>query len=225
MYHTKLAEKLAEGDVYDVDSDALLPQEAAAGDAALLEGAAAGDAALCVALVEAGECEACYQESERGRSALMLAAAGGHAGCVQLLLSAGAPWNAIDRDGRCAGNHALDAGHQAIVDLLVEHATRCELILGASERHARHGCEESEAYLRRSVVHEGERNDGEALIDENGDAVMMVRAGERRRQSATLGACTRAVFAQPPSPAAAALRPPPSPPASPHLARRSGKRL
>lgn len=127
----------------------------------------------CSALLKAGACEASYQEEEEGRSALMVAAGAGHAPVVSLLLNAGAPWNALDRYGRCAGNYALDAGHQAIVDQLVEHATRCELLLGASERRTREGNADGDEYLRRSVVHQGDRADGEALLDEAGDAVMM----------------------------------------------------
>jgi protein arginine N-methyltransferase 2 len=139
----------------------------------LLASAAAGDAAGCSALLEAGACEASFQEEEEGRSALMVAAGAGHAPVVSLLLNAGAAWNALDRYGRCAGNYALDAGHQAIVDELVEHATRCELLLGASERRTREGNADGDEYLRRSVVHQGDRADGEALLDEAGDAVMM----------------------------------------------------
>ena len=93
---------------------------------------------------------------------------------MSALLIAGAPWNAIDRRGYCAGNHALENGHQRIVDALVEHAVRCELLLGASERRARNeNSVESEEYLKRSFVLAREGEAAEALIDEQGDAVMM----------------------------------------------------
>jgi len=140
----------------------------------LLAAAAAGDEAACASLLAAGGCEASFQEEEVGRSALMAAAGAGAAGAVALLLRSGAPWNALDRYGRCAGNYALDAGRQAVVDQLVAHATLCELLLGASERNARQGCEDGDEYLRRSIVHQGDRADGEAILDEAGDAVMMV---------------------------------------------------
>lgn len=47
------------------------------------------------------------------------------------LLASGAPWNALDRAGKCAGNHASEAGCQEVVDLLVSHATRSEVREGA----------------------------------------------------------------------------------------------
>ena len=61
----------------------------------------------------------------------------------------GAPWNAIDRRGQCAGNYALDAGHQRVVDLLVEHGVRSELLLGASERRAAGADASNAEYLSR----------------------------------------------------------------------------
>ena len=33
---------------------------------------------------------------------------------VKKLLEKGAPWNAIDRAGRCAGEYAIDKNHQEI---------------------------------------------------------------------------------------------------------------
>lgn len=38
---------------------------------------------------------------------------------LQLLLEHGAPWNAVDRKGRCAGNYAVKAEFQDIIDRLV----------------------------------------------------------------------------------------------------------
>jgi protein arginine N-methyltransferase 2 len=49
----------------------------------------------------------------------MLAAGNGHSEIVELLLQNGAPWNAVDRQGLCAGQYALNAGHQHLVDCLV----------------------------------------------------------------------------------------------------------
>jgi type IV protein arginine methyltransferase len=43
-----------------------------------------------------------YQDGQ-GVSALMLAAENGHIEIVRLLLDAGAPWNAQDSEGYCAG--------------------------------------------------------------------------------------------------------------------------
>ena len=84
---------------------------------ALLDAAAAGDLeAVAQALAHA---EATYQDPADGRSAMMAAAGGGHGKVVSLLLQHGAPWNACDRTAKCAGEYALKAGHQVVVDQLV----------------------------------------------------------------------------------------------------------
>ena len=64
----------------------------------------------------------------------MAAAQSGHIDICKLLLRNGAPWNAVDRAGRCAGNYATDAEHWDVVNLLVEEGTKAELILGAAMR-------------------------------------------------------------------------------------------
>ena len=150
------------------DEEESIPAEAVA---SLHAAAAAGDAARVRDIIRSGKCPAHAQENEKGLSALMIAAAGGHDECVHELLVAGAPWNAIDRSGRCAGNHALDAGHQHIVDALVDAAVRAELLLGAAQRGtqlAAAKAAESDEYLSRNV-----RYEGDTLFDEANDGVMM----------------------------------------------------
>ena len=46
----------------------------------------------------------------------------------------GVPWNAIDRVGDCAGNYALKAGHQVVVNQLVQAGVTAELIFAALEK-------------------------------------------------------------------------------------------
>jgi ankyrin repeat protein len=58
--------------------------------------------------------DARYQNPETGENALMVAAASGDAGSVEVLLRIGVPWNAQDKHGRCAGDHALAAGHSTV---------------------------------------------------------------------------------------------------------------
>jgi protein arginine N-methyltransferase 2 len=70
------------------------------------------------------------QLEESGQSALMIASKHGHAPLVKGLLGMGAPWNALDRQGKCAGNYAVDQGEQECVDILVEAGVQAELILG-----------------------------------------------------------------------------------------------
>ena len=39
---------------------------------------------------------------------------------VHALLAAGAPWNAVDRSGKCAGDLALEAGHKDAAEAILE---------------------------------------------------------------------------------------------------------
>mmetsp|Transcript_29023 Transcript_29023/g.69137 ORF Transcript_29023/g.69137 Transcript_29023/m.69137 type:complete len:420 (+) Transcript_29023:68-1327(+) len=75
---------------------------------------------------------AATQDPVTGLSPLMLAAKGGSCEICTLLLEAGAPWNAVDRFGKCAGDFATDNEKWDVVNLLVDAATKAELILGAS---------------------------------------------------------------------------------------------
>ena len=80
---------------------------------------------------------AAWQDPTTGMSPLMVAAQNGHLAICQALLDAGAPWNAVDRCGKCAGDHATAAEKWEVVNLLVDAGTKAELILGASIRLAR----------------------------------------------------------------------------------------
>mmetsp|Transcript_14524 Transcript_14524/g.29712 ORF Transcript_14524/g.29712 Transcript_14524/m.29712 type:complete len:392 (-) Transcript_14524:182-1357(-) len=77
---------------------------------------------------------AALQNPNDGLSPLMVAAKHGHIDICRALLDAGAPWNAIDQYGQCAGNYATNNQHWEVVNLLVEYGTKAELILGASIR-------------------------------------------------------------------------------------------
>lgn len=59
-------------------------------------------------------------QDEKGRNALMEAAAKGHDSAVTLLLAAGTPWNAIDKEGSCAGDLAVAAGHESTAEILLD---------------------------------------------------------------------------------------------------------
>ena len=67
----------------------------------------------------------------------MLAAEGGHTEVAAQLLEAGTPWNALDREGHCAGDLAMRGGHQATIDLLLDAGAHCSL---ASHMHAHLHC-------------------------------------------------------------------------------------
>eukprot|EP00934_Nitzschia_sp_Nitz4_P001935 Nitzschia sp. Nitz4//scaffold43_size134323//87404//88671//NITZ4_003310-RA/size134323-augustus-gene-0.240-mRNA-1//-1//CDS//3329551981//1935//frame0 len=162
--------------------DAVLPVEKVRG---MIDACANGDLATVQALAQENSQYVSQQDLETGLSPLMAAAkVGNEELCVQLL-EAGAPWNAIDRQGRCAGNYATDAEHWGVVNLLVEWGTRSELILGTLERQQR---EMGNSILTQSVTAVDQQpstkpdyleqrltynEDKTALLDEDKDAVMM----------------------------------------------------
>lgn len=132
----------------------------------------------------------CRQCPASGTSPLMAAAAAGRLDVCRTLIERGAPWNAVDRSGKCAGNHASDAGHQDVVDFLVDAAVTAELVLGASARATKtkttttsssssSSNNVSEApstkpdYLTSHRVRYDDGGDRTALLDHDGDAVMM----------------------------------------------------
>lgn len=133
------------------------------------------------------------QNEETGLSPLMASARYGHLSICELLLEHGAPWNAVDRYGQCAGNYATDNQHWNVVNLLVDAGTKAELILGASIRNMmtaqkiseteKNKEEESDStvpvehkpctkpdYLSRNVRYNQSKT---ALLDDDDDAVMM----------------------------------------------------
>lgn len=129
---------------------------------------------------EANLAAACDEET--GVTALMISASMGHAEAVELLLERGGVWNAQDRKGRTAGEHAIDAEYYAVAETILDHAVCCELILGAAARRTREAerneenvREREEAYLRGAVKYVDDDTDGGdvRLVDENNDGVMM----------------------------------------------------
>lgn len=74
-------------------------------------------------LLSRGAAASCHDDAT-GETCLMRAAMNGHVEAVEKLLASGAPWNALDRRGLCAGDHALRHGFQDIVDKLVNAGWR-----------------------------------------------------------------------------------------------------
>ena len=155
---------------------------------AMLDACTNGDLATVQAIVsQHGPLYGCQQEEVQGHSPLMRAAAAGHLPLVHFLLEdCAAPWNAVDRQGQCAGNYATQQEHWEIVNALVDWGTRAELLLGLVERQQRSKVAASSTqqqvvdgpveyqpstkpdYLRQRLQF---RND--ALLDADEDGVMM----------------------------------------------------
>lgn len=82
----------------------------------LLNACSKGDGEKADALLQQGA-QAHYQEEGTGMSVLMMASLNGHKEIVKTLLDCGAPWNALDRAGKCAGEYAVEGFHQEIIDM------------------------------------------------------------------------------------------------------------
>ncbi|PNW88902.1 hypothetical protein CHLRE_01g050050v5 [Chlamydomonas reinhardtii] len=137
----------------------------------LLAAAAEGNAEEVSRLIEL-EADVDFQDEE-GVSPLMRAAEGGHTAVMAALLQAGAPWNAQDSSGYCAGEYAMGSGQQEAVDMLLDFAVQAELVLGALHRRMQVGSPSFSAaansdYLTQKLVYRGEQ-----LLDADGEAVMM----------------------------------------------------
>lgn len=78
--------------------------------------------------------DAAYQDEETGCSCLMQAAKHGCLSHVKQLLAAGAPWNAVDRQGLCAGDHAIARGHEDTATALLDAGQHTHLPCYASSR-------------------------------------------------------------------------------------------
>jgi len=124
-----------------------------------------------VEAIRAEGCDVTWQNQETGESVMCRAAAQGHLDMVLKLLEAGAPWNAVDKRNRCAGQYALEKGHQTVVDALVNAGVRAEMILGQMMNTKVENRSAANAdYLKSDVEY---TDDNQKLMDPNGDAVMM----------------------------------------------------
>lgn len=169
---------------------------------ALLAAAKSGDFEKVEKLLRS-RCDACYQDPENGQSALMLAAEFGHAQIVSELLISGAPYNAVDKTGKCAGNYAIDHSHSRIVDALIDAGVTAELLFariaarremkqkqsnstsvkpldqtcGNSSKENKHrsGAQQNKNPDDQKYFKQGVRytRDGQKLLDDAQDAVMM----------------------------------------------------
>ncbi|KAL5107922.1 Protein arginine N-methyltransferase 2 [Taenia crassiceps] len=115
------------------DADVEMSYEPTQEDIRLVVAAGAGDLEEIRSINESGNGDICFQDPQTGMSVLMAAAGAGHAEVVRYLLDEGAPWNAVDRRYRCAGDYAAMNRQQAIVDMIMDHAVMSEMILSIAE--------------------------------------------------------------------------------------------
>ncbi|KAL9257710.1 arginine N-methyltransferase 2-like protein [Drosera capensis] len=104
-----------------------------------------------------------------GLTPLMHAAKRGHAAIVRLLLEAGAPWNALSREKfLCAGDFAMEAGHQEAFEVLLNAGVQAELVLGMIARKSGKRDDSNGDYLEDRITFSEDK-----LMDSSSKAVMM----------------------------------------------------
>ena len=91
----------------------------------------------------------------------------GNESIVEVLLSSGAPWNAVDDDGHCAGEYAAEK-YPHLASQLMDYGVEVELLLGDEIRTS--GAYETDtSYLSEKLKYDA----NDRLLDAQGDAVMM----------------------------------------------------
>lgn len=131
----------------------------------LCEAARIGDTDKLRALIDAGA-DVTYFDGD-GVTPLMHAAKLGHAGVVECLLAAGAPWNALCPANLSAGDFAMDSGHQKAFDVLLNAGIQAELVLGTISRRVDKK-DDKRDYLEDRVTFSEDK-----LMDSNSKAIMM----------------------------------------------------
>jgi len=101
--------------------------DATALDERLAAAATAGDVELIKQLIAEGA-DPCVP-ADGGMTPLMAAAEAGSAAAVAVLLEEGAPWNALDEEGYCAGGCGRDClGASGLVGLGLDSAVRLRVL-------------------------------------------------------------------------------------------------
>eukprot|EP00924_Labyrinthula_sp_SR-Ha-C_P016432 snap_masked-scaffold_6-processed-gene-3.16-mRNA-1 protein AED:0.03 eAED:0.04 QI:0/-1/0/1/-1/1/1/0/350 len=113
--------------------------------------------------------EPSFQDEESGSSLLIEATKGENIEAVKILLNHGAPWNALDRKGMCAGEYAMQKNNQELIDLILNSAVKAELLLGTLENKIYE--KNVNKYLENQIEF---KNDGKTILEtETEEAVMM----------------------------------------------------
>lgn len=115
-----------------------------------------------------------YEESDELKNPVMIAAARGDLPMVQyLLVHLSFPWNAIDSTGKSAGEYALENGHTNVYNWMVQHACRTEILLDVIMTKNQKPDDSIAKVINKDYLESKLTWDGERLLDDAGDAVMM----------------------------------------------------
>ncbi|KAL2346464.1 hypothetical protein Fmac_000464 [Flemingia macrophylla] len=125
-----------------------------------------GDTDKVKALIDSGA-DVTYFDGD-GLNPLMHAAKHGHAPVLSLLLSAGAPWNALSPSNLSAGDYAMNGAHNEAFELLLNAGIQAELILGTIARKENKKGDSGHDYLEDRVSFSEDK-----LMDSDCKAVMM----------------------------------------------------
>lgn len=108
---------------------------------------------------------------EKGESSLHISSKNGHLPLTLFLLEAGHAWNAVDNDYHTAAEYAYDNGFHEIYNEILNHACRCELLLGVIERSNRNlESKPNSEYLNMKLKYDDKET---KLVDEENNGVMM----------------------------------------------------
>lgn len=134
----------------------------------LCEAARSGDVSTLTSLIAAGADVTYFDDTNL--NPLMHAAKHGHADVVHLLLSHGAPWNALTPSGVSAGDFAMENSHQDAFDVLLNAGVQSELVLGTIARNTH---PDSKPTASSDYLEERVRFGEDRIMDSESKAVMM----------------------------------------------------
>eukprot|EP00943_MAST-04B_sp_MAST-4B-sp1_P007795 g7795.t1 len=114
-----------------------------------------------------------FQNPNNGTSGLMVAAKFGQHEIVSLLIQHGAPWNALDQYGKSAGDYALKANNQKMVNQLVNIGVQAELLFAALDANKLANKTQVPKAKEKIFIERNVRYEGNALLDDENRGVMM----------------------------------------------------
>ncbi|KAG8732078.1 Arginine N-methyltransferase 2 [Ceratobasidium sp. 414] len=173
----------------------------------LLAAAALANVSRVRALVQ-GDAPTWFQDPTSGWGPLHFAIGGGGGGetrdvedvrtCVEILLEAGSPWNALDALGNCAGDVALSLNDVKCYELIRDaglrsefmlHALRTKTSLTALRAEDNTAAGSTSTFLASKLVYRTDENGQEiVVVDAGGEEVGVMMGWERPIMEATVRA-------------------------------------